>query len=51
MKIRPVKAEMFRADRRTDKKLMKVFLNFASARVKTKENKGERYEKVNEIMK
>jgi len=45
MKIRPVGAELFRADRRTDMKLMVAFLNFAKAPVKAKENKGEGCEK------
>jgi hypothetical protein len=40
MKIRPVGAELFRADRRTYIKLMVAFLNFAKAHVKAKENKG-----------
>jgi len=51
MKIRPVGAELFRANRRTDIKLPVVFLDFAKASVKAKENKGEGCEKGNEIMK
>jgi len=48
MKIRPVGAELFRADRRTD---MKLIVAFANSPVKAKENKGEGCEKGNEIMK
>jgi hypothetical protein len=51
MKIRPVGAELFRADGRTDMKLMVTFFNFANSPVKTKENEEEGCVKVNEAMK